>query len=227
VFFTMVDRINRAVLSDLNEELVLAYQIVKDRVEELIEVLKNHERAHRDKGYYLHIRAQEPVDALDIVARFIYLNKTCFNGLYRVNKRGKFNVPKGRYKNPDICNPERLRAASKALASATIRMGDFEKIVKPGVDDFIYCDPPYDNCFNGYQSVGFGKSDQKRLRNAINGWADIGAAVMLSNSDTPLIRGLYRKRDRFAIHATKAPRLINSRADGRGSVAELIVTTYG
>ncbi len=192
VFFTFADRMDRAILSDRNEELVIAYQIVKDNVDDLIEALRAHERGHKDDRYYLRVRAQEPTDALAIAARFIYLNKTCFNGLYRVNKQGKFNVPKGRYKNPDICNPEKLRAASKVLAKATIRLGDFEKVVRPGPEDFIYCDPPYDDCFTGYQPGGFTGDDQERLRNSVNTWADAGAAVLLSNSDTPLIRRLYR-----------------------------------
>jgi len=109
-----------------------------------------------------------------------------------VNRSGKFNVPKGRYKNPDIWNADRLRAASKVLQKATIRFGDFEKVVAPGPDDFIYCDPPYDECFTSYQAGGFTSDDQERLRNAINRWANSGAQIMLSNSDTPLIRRLYR-----------------------------------
>jgi len=192
VFFTFADRMDRAILSDRNEELVIAYQVVKDRVDDLIEALRAHEIGHKDDRYYLRVRAQEPTDALAIAARFIYLNKTCFNGLYRVNKSGKFNVPKGRHKKPDICNPERLRKASAALAKATIRLGDFEKVVRPGPEDFIYCDPPYDDCFTGYQAGGFTSEDQERLRNAVDSWAETGAEIMVSNSDTPLIRRLYR-----------------------------------
>lgn len=229
VFFTMADRIDRAILSDLNEELVIAWQVVKARVDELVEALRGHESAHRrDEGHYLRVRGQDPDDAVAIAARFIYLNKTCYNGLYRVNKAGRFNVPKGRYANPDICNEGRLRRASAALARATIRIGDFEKVVRPGPDDFIYCDPPYDDCFTGYQPGGFTAEDQERLRNTIQGWVGAGAQVMMSNSDTPLIRRLYRGGGgRFFLHEAEAPRLISSRAAGRGAVAELIVTTYG
>jgi DNA adenine methylase len=193
VFFTMADRVGRAVLSDLNEELVLAYKIVQDDVESLVEALRAHERQHHDDdGYFLRVRAQEPENALDIAARFIYLNKTCFNGLYRVNKKGKFNVPKGRYKNPDICSPDKLRAASAVLAKATIRLGDFEQVCQPAEGDFVYCDPPYDGCFDGYQAGGFDADEQERLRNAVRKWTDAGADVLLSNSDTALIRKLYR-----------------------------------
>ncbi len=192
VFFTFANCIDRAILSDRNEELLIAYQAVKDSVDDLIEALRHHEHGHKDSRYYNRVRGQEPTDAIAIAARFIYLNKTCYNGLYRVNKSGKFNVPKGRYKNPDICNEQRLRDASKVLAKATIRVGDFEKVVRPGPDDFIYCDPPYDACFTGYQPGGFTPDDQERLRNTAKSWAESGAQVMLSNSDTPLIRRLYR-----------------------------------
>ena len=224
-FFTFADRMDRAILTDRNEELIIAYQIVKDRVDDLIEALHAHERAHKDDRHYLRVRAQAPADAIAIAARFIYLNKTCFNGLYRVNKAGKFNVPNGRYENPGICNPDKLRTASKALAKATIRTGDFEKVVQPGPQDFIYCDPPYDDCFTRYQPEGFTTEDQERLRNAVNTWTDTGAAVLLSNSDTALIRRLYRGK--FSVHEAKTPRLINSRLEGRGAVTELIITAYG
>ena len=193
VFFTMADRIDRGFLSDANEELIIAYQVVKSDVDALMEALKEHQRKHfNDEGYYNRIRKQSPSTALDMAARFLYLNKTCYNGLYRVNKQGKFNVPKGRYKNPDICNEDRLRAASKVLAKATLRVGDFERTVNPGSDDFVYCDPPYDGCFTGYQAGGFSDDDQQRLRSACDSWVEAGANVMVSNADTPLIRRIYK-----------------------------------
>lgn len=192
VFFAFADRIERAVLSDLNEELVIAYQVVKSRVDDLIEVLLAHARDHRqDSGHYYRVRKQEPKQEVEIAARFIYLNRTCYNGLYRVNKFGRFNVPKGRHSNPTICNEANLRAASKALAKATLRLGDFSKVVKPEPGDFVYCDPPYDGTFAAYQAAGFTDEDQERLRNAANDWASADAAVMLSNADTPLVRRLY------------------------------------
>ncbi len=206
VFFTFANRMDRAILSDQNEELLIAYQAVKDSVDDLIEALRHHEHGHKDSRYYNRVRGQEPTDAIAIAARFIYLNKTCYNGLYRVNKSGKFNVPKGRYKNPDICNEQRLRDASKVLAKATIRVGDFEKVVRPGPDDFIYCDPPYDACFTGYQPGGFTPDDQERLRNAAKSWTESGAQVMLSNSDTPLIRRLYRGGGRTRDSLSMKPR---------------------
>lgn len=225
VFFAFADRIHKAILSDSNKELITTYQIVKDQVDDLVDALRAHERNHKGVNYYHCVRAKDPSSNLEIAARFIYLNKTCYNGLYRVNKKGKFNVPMGSYKNPDICNEGRLRAASKALKKATLRVGDFDELVTPDAGDFIYCDPPYDDCFTGYQAGGFSAEDQERLRNTADKWKQVGARVMLSNSDTPLIRGLYGAD--YHLHKTTAPRPINSRGNGRGATAELIITSYG
>ena len=192
-----------------------------------------------------------PIPRVEIAARFIYLNKTCYNGLYRVNSQGKFNVPEGRYKNPDIrlrndpapqlasqglrhppdhalddlqdrCNADRLRESSQALENAIIRVGDFASVVQPGRDDLVYCDPPYDGVFTGYQASGFGENDQERLRNATNAWTRSGARVVLSNADTPAMRKLYSG---FRIREATAPRPINSKGTGRGNAAELIITS--
>lgn len=228
VFFTFAGRIERAMLGDTNEDLAITYQVVKDDVEALVERLSEHERAHRrrsgrkykdGKTYYYRVRDEEPAEALDVAARFIYLNKTCFNGLYRVNKAGKFNTPEGKYKNPDICNADRLRRASKALAKAHIVLGDFSK-TQPGPGDFVYCDPPYDGCFTGYQAAGFNADEQRRLRDAASQWRQDGATVVLSNADTPEMRRLYAD---WRIEVATAPRNINSNADGRGKAAELII----
>ena len=228
VFFTMADRIDRAILSDMNEELVIAYRVVKGQVDDLIDSLHHHECHHKqDEGYFLRVRAQEPQTDLEIAARFIYLNKTCFNGLYRVNKSGQFNVPQGQYKNPSICNEDGLREASKVLAKATIRVGGFDTVVQPGADDFIYCDPPYDGCFTDYQSGGFGTSDQERLRKNMDVWVERGAMVMASNADTPLIRRIYRGGQvRYILHKVEAPRHISAKAASRNDAAELIITCY-
>ena len=227
VFFTFADRIDSATLSDTNEHLVLTYQMVKEQVDGLIELLKVHSFYHAKQGkkYYLKIRAQEPEKPLEIAAQFIYLNKTCFNGLYRVNKEGKFNVPMGSYKKPVICDAERLQSASKVLKKATIKIGDFSRVVKPSTGDFVYCDPPYDDCFTDYQVGGFTADDQTRLRNEINTWIDVGADVMVSNSDTPLIQELFSNA-KFNVHEVKAPRYISAKAADRGDVSELIVTSY-
>lgn len=231
VFFAFSNRIDRAYLSDTNEELVIAYQMVKSNVEALIELLAEHQRKHtRRRGrtyangdtYYLRVRAQRPTDQLEVAARFIYLNKTCFNGLYRNNKRGQFNVPEGSYHRPDICNAERLREASKVLANATIRVGDFGRVVKPSASDLIYCDPPYDGTFTGYRADGFDIDDQTRLRDAANDWAGKGATVVLSNADTSAMRNLYAA---WTIRGATAPRSINSNGSGRGAVSELVISS--
>ena len=230
VFFTFANRIKRAYLSDTNKDLTITYQIVKTNVDGLIERLREHERMHyARKGmkysdgmtYYQRVRASEPSDLLEVAARFIYLNKTCFNGLYRVNKSGQFNVPEGSYANPDICNVERLRKASKTLTKATIKLGDFSRVVAPSNGDFIYCDPPYDGCFTDYQADGFKGDSQTRLRDAANSWKSKGAVVVLSNADTPAMRKLYKD---YVIHNASAPRHINSKGNRRGAVAELIIT---
>ena len=230
VFFTLADRIGQAILSDTNEDLVITYQMVKDGVEGVIARLQMHEANHKrrkgkkyadGKTHYQRIRASEPKEALDVAARFIYLNRTCFNGLYRVNRNGQFNVPEGSYKNPDICNAERLRQASKALEKATIRLGDFAKVVAPSEGDLIYCDPPYDGCFTGYQADGFRGDSQARLRDTAAEWVAKGAKVVLSNADTEAMRALYAD---WRIDSVTAPRSINSDGGGRRPVGELVIS---
>ena len=212
MFFALAKRIERAILSDTNEDLVLTYQVVKNDVEALIGQLWQHKRKHEEragqtyedgKTYYLRVRDAVPATPVEIAARFVYLNKTCYNGLYRVNSKGKFNVPEGGYKNPDICNADRLREASKALENANISVGDFANVVQPNRNDLVYCDPPYDGVFTGYQASGFGGNDQERLRNAANAWMRSGARVVLSNADTPAMRMLYSD---FRIYEATAPR---------------------
>ena len=225
VFFAMPGRPGNAFLSDVNVELVTAYRVIRDDVEKLIAALQEHSRNHHaDEGYYLQVRAQEPEADLQVAARFIYLNKTCYNGLYRVNRSGKFNVPKGSYKNPRICDAEGLRQAGTALAQAEVMVETFESI-EPRAGDFVYCDPPYDGTFTGYVPGGFGDTEQEQLRDTAAGWGQRGVHVMISNSDTPLIRDLYSGVP-FRIREVLAPRYINSNGAGRGNVEELLVTTY-
>ena len=230
VFFAFADRMERAYLSDTNEDLVITYQVVKTDVDALVERLGEHERKHgQRKGkqyangdtYYQRVRAEEPADPVEVAARFIYLNKTCFNGLYRVNKNGRFNVPEGSYDKPTICNADQLRLAHEALAKATIKLGDFSRRVSPDKGDFIYCDPPYDGCFASYHQDGFRADSQSRLGDAAKAWAAKGATVVLSNADTDAMRALYAG---WKIHDAAAPRVINSNGDGRGATAELIIT---
>ncbi len=225
VFFALDSRIRAAKLSDVNAELALTYQTVRNKLEALLARLQEHEGAHADKKYYYRVRkAATSPDAVEVAARFIYLNKTCYNGLYRVNKHGIFNVPRGDYKNPAICDAGNLQSVSEVLQKAILRHGDFGKM-EPSQGDFIYCDPPYDGTFAGYDAGGFGESEQRRLRDAVLKWQKLGAAVMVSNADTPLIRSLYPETS-FAIHQVSAPRTINSKANGRGPAAELLITAY-
>ena len=225
VFFTMPERLGKAFLSDVNLELVTAYRVIRDDVENLIDALREHAcNHHADEGYYLRVRAQEPEAPLQVAARFIYLNKTCYNGLYRVNRAGKFNVPKGSYKNPRICDAEGLRQASTALARTEVKAETFE-LIEPGAGDFVYCDPPYDGTFTSYLPGGFGDAEQELLRDTAASWGHRGVRVMISNSDTPLIRDLYSEPP-FRFREVLAPRFINSDGKGRGSVVELLITTY-
>ena len=225
VFFAMPERSGKACLSDVNSELITAYKVIRDDVERLIAALWEHAHNHHaDEGYYLQVRAQEPEAPLQVAARFIYLNKTCYNGLYRVNSEGKFNVPKGSYKNPRICDVEGLRQTSAALARADIRVETFDSIA-PEAGDFVYCDPPYDGAFTGYVPGGFGDAQQELLRDTAAGWGHRDVHVMISNSDTPLIRGLYSGPP-FRIREVLAPRHINSDGEGRGGLVELLKTTY-
>ena len=226
VFFAMPERSGMTYLSDVNSELITAYTVIRDDVERLIAALWEHAHNHHaDQGYYLRVRAQEPEAPLQVAARLIYLNKTCYNGLYRVNRAGKFNVPKGSYQNPGICDAEGLRQASIALAHVDVKEQGFEAI-EPSEGDFVYCDPPYDGTFTSYVAGGFGDADQKLLRDTAVRWRNNGASVMISSSDTSLITELYKNRSLFRVRRVRAPRYINSDGAGRGSVEELLVTTY-
>ena len=218
----------RAYLSDANLELVNAYQMVQLQVEPLIELLLAHQAAHSG-AYYYAMRAAIPADPIEQAARTVYLNKTCFNGLYRVNSRGIFNVPMGRYKAPKVCDPENLRAVSKALKSAVIEhraYADVLKRVKPG--DFVYFDPPYapvsaTSNFTGYDRNMFRAEDQVALRDVFGSLGRHQVRALLSNSSAPEILELYRK---FTLETLQANRNVNSRADRRGQVTEVLVRNY-
>jgi DNA adenine methylase len=218
----------RSFLSDSNHDLVELYQVVQQNVEELIEALKTHKN---EREYFYQVRSQNPHELTPAqrAARFIFLNKTCFNGLYRVNSGGQFNVPFGRYKNPAICDAEGLRAASAVLQHTDISLRDFESVLEqaqPG--DFIYFDPPYDplkksSSFTAYTAGKFGEREQRRLAWVYAQLVERGCYVMLSNSDTPLIRELYRD---FHIHEIQANRAINSKPEKRGKITELLIINY-
>lgn len=217
-----------AVLSDLNEELINCYQAVKSNVERLIEELAKH---RNEKNYFLRVRKLQPwqLDQIQRAARLIFLNKTCFNGLYRVNQRGEFNVPFGRYENPRICDETGLRAASKALQDADVLCRDFRFLLyraQPG--DFVYFDPPYNPVsstasFTSYSEAPFGDREQRGLREVFRALDARGCHLMLSNSDTKYIRDLYRH---FHVESVLASRAINCRGDKRGKISELIIRNY-
>ena len=225
VFFGLGERVRSARLSDVNGELAIAYQIVKEQPEELIASLQKHAGNHQDKKYFYRVRAGGySNDPVEVAARLIYLNKTCFNGLYRVNKKGQFNVPRGNYTNPNICDADGIRSASKALKKAAIQFGDFGDI-QPSEGDLVYCDPPYDGTFANYSPGGFGDEEQRRLRMAAQQWHENGVKVIISNADTQLIRNLYGGPP-FTIRQVSSPRPINSNGEDRGPTPELIITTY-
>lgn len=213
-------------LSDINAELINAYLVVRDRVEPLIRVLGGH---RNDEQYFYAVRAQDPqrLDPVERAARLIYLNKTCFNGLFRENQRGAFNVPFGYYARPRLCPADTLRQASRALAGVTIEHAPFETVVpwaRPG--DFVYFDPPYvpvsrTSSFVNYSSGGFGEEDQVRLALVAATLCERGVNVLLSNSTAPLVRSLYAA---FRVEPVEASRAINSQGARRGKIGELLIT---
>ncbi|MFZ5649961.1 MAG: DNA adenine methylase [Bacillota bacterium] len=219
-----------AVLSDSNEELINMYRVVKTEVESLIEDLSRH---LNDRDYYYRVRDMDTnsLTGVQRASRLIYLNKTCYNGLYRVNRKGRFNVPFGRYNNPRIVDEETLLAASRALQGADLLKADFGVVLenaRPG--DFVYFDPPYHPLsrtayFTDYTDSPFGPKEQERLSGIFDRLCGRGCLVMLSNSDTPFIRELYGRYSSGIIPLT-ASRSINSKADRRGPVGELLICSW-
>jgi len=224
----------RAVLADSNADLIGLYTSVARDVEGVIARLGRHRAAHDQRHYYeTRARWNDPGaswSAADRAAAFIYLNKTCFNGLWRVNRAGDFNVPIGRYTDPPICVPETLRAAQAVLARASLRCGDYRKAIEDAArGDFVYFDPPYDPVtptasFTSYTAGAFGPAEQRELAETARALVARGCHVMLSNSDTPFVRSLYRG---FRIDRVKCARAINSNASKRGEVDEVIVVGAG
>jgi len=229
VFFDLLP--SKAFLSDLNQELAATYNVIKNDVEKLIVSLKKHKT---DKEYFLKVRAQDinKLSDLSIASRFIFLNRTCFNGMYRVNSSGGFNVPYGKYTNPKICDSDNLRRVSKALQNVEIKHQDYKAILKKAKKgDFIYFDPPYypvskTASFTSYTKEGFLDKEQLELRDAFVELSKRGCFVMLSNSDTPFINEIYSNLKGIRINKVSAGRVINSKGTGRGKVTEVLVTNY-
>lgn len=227
IALAVAKRFKRAVLSDKNAELVNVYKTLQKHVTPLVRVLEQH-RAKHSEEYYYEIRSVPPgdLDKVERAARTIYLNQTGFNGLYRVNRAGEFNVPFGRYKNPGICNEPRLRGVARLLKDVEIREADFETAsADAGPGDAVYFDPPYvplsPTSFVAYHHQAFDDDEHQRLRDAFAALTKRKVRLVLSNSDTPRTRELYK---RWQVDPIQVPRLINSKSDQRGTVGELLVT---
>lgn len=222
----------QAYISDMNEELINLYSVVRDNVYELIKDLSKHEVS---KEYFLEIRnidrTEQYTELSDVerASRFIYLNRTCFNGMYRVNSQGQFNVPFGHYKNPRIIDENNLLNCSELLKKTEIKCANFSEIltkVKKG--DLVYFDPPYvplndTSSFTSYTKDGFDINMQFKLRDVCDELDNKGVKFMLSNSDTKLVNELYVN---YEIKKVFASRQINANADGRGKITEVLVRNY-
>ncbi len=217
-----------ASLSDLNQELINCYSQIKSNLEPLIIALQEHQN---DEEYFYQVRALDPslLSPVERASRLIFLNKTCFNGLHRVNSKGKFNVPFGFYKNPAICNETNLRACNQALQHTNLDCRSFDKVLEHAKKgDFVYFDPPYHPLsstanFTSYTKNCFSADDQAQLAQTFAELDKRGCLLMLSNSDCELIRNLY---DKFRTETVFALRAINCKAEGRGKISELLVMNY-
>ncbi len=224
----------RAVINDYNRELINVYQVVRDNPEELIADLQRHENT-AEYFYSLRSLDREPVFGtltdIERASRIIYLNKTCYNGLYRVNSEGQFNSPFGKYKNPNIVNEPIIRAVSKYLnkVDIEIRNEDYEQVLNDlPANAFVYFDPPYhpvseSSNFTGYVQGGWSEEDQIRLRNVCDALNARGIRFLLSNSAAGFIREIYAA---YHIHIVRASRAINSVPTGRGQVDEFLIRNY-
>jgi len=230
LFFRLeaMNKIKRAYLSDSNAELINTYSVIKNEVFELMSELASSLYVNDEVTYY-KIRASKPKTNVERAARFIYLNKTAFNGLYRVNSSGGFNVPFGKYNNPKILDSQNLMLVHRALQKDELYCGDFTIVLKNAKrGDFIYFDPPYfpiskTSNFTGYTKDGFGESEQKKLLKTYKELDSKGCFVLLSNSYSDFISDLYAE---FEPEIVQASRMINCKADGRGKIKELIVRNW-
>ena len=243
--------IKKAYISDVNKELINIYKVIQNKAEDLITFLKKFEEDYlpleneKRKEYYLQKREEynnwkkrynaENIEEMG-AALFIFLNKTCFNGLYRVNKKGEFNVPMGAYKNPKICDEENLKNVSLALKNVKITYADYRES-KDFIDEntFVYMDPPYrplniTSSFTSYTENDFSDKEQIELANYIDILNEKGAKVVISNSDPKntnendnFFDDLYKN---YNINRVKASRMLNSKANSRGEINELLITNY-
>lgn len=217
-----------SILSDINQELIDTYIAVRDDVKSVYRNLRIHSRKH-NKEYYYQIRSRKTRTHATSAARMIYLNKTCFNGIYRVNKEGKFNVPYGR-KDEITFNYNNLKDSSDSLQNATILCQDFEETINIAQEnDFIFCDPPYvvldqENRFAGYTADVFSWNDQVRLANALIRAKDRNVKIIMTNVDHVAVRALYENVGGFNLDTAQRHCYISGNAEGRKIYQELIIS---
>ena len=222
-------------ISDLNSDLVLAYTTIRNRIDELILSLKNHEKNYRkdSKLYYYSVRESNPRSEIEKTSRLLFLNRTCFNGLYRVNSKGKFNVPLGRYSNPNIVNEDNLRSVSRILKSSkvAIKCRDFEAVLRDAKKgDLVYFDPPYQPVsdtanFTSYTNKDFTYDDLSRLAELCSKLDEKGCNVLLSNSDSKEVSKMFSKKS-WTVSKIQANRSINSNSKKRTGHYELLIKNY-
>ncbi len=231
---------HKAIVNDYNKDLIECYKCIKDNYDELIGELEKYETKNNEEDFYKirEVDRKEEYKKWTVVekaARLIYLNRTCYNGLFRLNSLGQFNTPFGRYKNPNICNKPVLKALHEYFNNNDIvfMQGDFENCCEnASKGSLVYFDPPYDQFeeqvnFVGYTENGFTREDQKRLKNLCDRLIDKGCTVIISNSSTPFIRKLYNDKSRYTIHTLIAKRNINSNAKKRGEIEEVLIIGEG
>jgi DNA adenine methylase len=226
-----------SLINDANTELINCYRVIKESPDELIELARQHQNR---EDYYYRVRSldRDPtfknLSPVERASRIIFLNKTCYNGLFRVNSQGQFNVPFGKYSNPVIVDEIVIRAVSHYLNSNQVQISndDFESALSSaGRNDFVYLDPPYDplsdtSSFTGYNLNSFGREEQLRLRKVCDDLTSRGCKLLLSNSATEFIRELYSDNKKYSIFEVEATRNINSVASSRGKISELLIHNY-
>jgi len=228
LLYRIYSKAKNCYISDINFELIIAYKAIKQNLNELIQILEMHKQNH-SREYYNKIRSKHTLQNLiEITGRFIYLNKTCFNGLYRVNKKGEFNSPIGSYKNLNILDLENLKACNKIFQKIDIKLQQFNQI-NPKENDFVYIDPPYhptnNTSFTSYTSNGFTEKDQISLRDFTIELTKKNVKIMLSNSNTNFINDLYKSKI-FNIITVEAPRFVNCKSDKRNPIKEVLIRNY-
>jgi len=222
-------------VSDLNSDLILSYVTIRDNLSSLLKSLQKHSDNYffDSKSYYYSVRESNPKSQIEKVSRLLFMNRTCFNGLYRVNSKGKFNVPLGRYSNPNIVQEENLRSVNQFLNhnKIIIKCQDFSSTVeKAKKGDFVYFDPPYQPVsktanFTSYTNGNFGLNDLKRLAKVSNELAKKGVNVLLSNSSTKQVRELFSSKA-WEIFEIQANRAINSDSKKRTGHSEFLIKNY-